>query len=222
MHRYAAAPPVSFDPQGSLLDFIFVVSDPSDWHRRNRICNPSHYQSTGQLDCWLQKSAAGLYYIPDVLVVGRRIKYGVTSRENFMNDLWHWRTLYVAGRLHKPVRFLISPSSDIRRAIRENQQHAANVAQLLLPSQFTREDLLATIVGLSYIGDFRMGLAEDRQKIQRILNGQADQLWNIYADSLDAAPLDASCTQFRQASFSQVTLYSDLCRILVLCGYSVD
>lgn len=36
------------------------------------------------------------------------IKYGVISTEALIDDLMHWKTLYVAGRLHKPVSITIS------------------------------------------------------------------------------------------------------------------
>lgn len=35
------------------------------------------------------------------------IKYGVISTESLIDDLMHWKTIYVAGRLHKPVSILI-------------------------------------------------------------------------------------------------------------------
>lgn len=35
------------------------------------------------------------------------IKYGVISTESLIDDLMHWKTMYVAGRLHKPVSIII-------------------------------------------------------------------------------------------------------------------
>ena len=34
------------------------------------------------------------------------IKYGVVSIQDLCHDLHHWNTLYISGRLHKPVRAL--------------------------------------------------------------------------------------------------------------------
>lgn len=34
------------------------------------------------------------------------IKYGVISTQSLIDDLLHWRTMYVAGRLHKPVSIM--------------------------------------------------------------------------------------------------------------------
>jgi hypothetical protein len=37
-------------------------------------------------------------------VHGAMVKYGVVSTRSVLHDLHSWSSLYVAGRLHKPVR----------------------------------------------------------------------------------------------------------------------
>lgn len=37
----------------------------------------------------------------------RLIKYGVVSTQTLCEDLTTWKTLYLSGRMHKPVRSLI-------------------------------------------------------------------------------------------------------------------
>lgn len=103
----------------------------------------------------------------------------------FLQDLYEWNTLYVAGRLHKPVVPLFpSPPPPIEKALLANYSHAINVALLLLPQSFKANQLLQTIVQLSFQGDFRIGLAEDPRKVERIVNGQRDALWSIYQSFL--------------------------------------
>ena len=46
-----------------------------------------------------------------------------------------------------------------------NLRAALTAALLLLPETFNDQQLLETIVGLSYTGDVRMGLAEDNRKV---------------------------------------------------------
>ena len=69
------------------------------------------------------------------------MKYGVISTTHLCEDLVDWRTLYVSGRMHKPVRVLLGMPADLAAATQTNLQHALKVALLLLPGTFTERDL---------------------------------------------------------------------------------
>ena len=71
--------------------------------------------------------------------------------DRLFRDLTEWETLYLAGRLHKPVRIL-RDDARINLASRKNLRSAVRTALLLLPNQFTEEELFHTIAGLSYRG----------------------------------------------------------------------
>ncbi len=97
------------------------------------------------------------------------MKYGVVSVKTLIDDLLNWRSLYVSGRMHKPVRILKFPSSSnssstgtaaaqllgggqsspspldagdaIKEASNENLRHALRAALLLLPATFSERTL---------------------------------------------------------------------------------
>ena len=69
------------------------------------------------------------------------MKYGVISTTHLCEDLVDWRTLYVSGRMHKPVRVLLGMPADLAAATQTNLQHALKIALLLLPGTFTERDL---------------------------------------------------------------------------------
>ena len=64
------------------------------------------------------------------------IKYGVVSTSALLRDLWNWDSFYVAGRLHKPVLFLVRDAA-VDRAVAANIDAALAAALLLLPARFT-------------------------------------------------------------------------------------
>ena len=47
------------------------------------------------------------------------------------------------------------------------------------------QELLESICGISYMGDIRMGLAEDRLKVRRIVQGSWDPLLQMYSPFLE-------------------------------------
>ena len=97
--------------QEPMVDFIFGVTHPEHWHALNIRQNRHHYSSlanfgSGTVATIQESFGAGLYYNPDVTIQGRRVKYGVVGIEDLLKDLTDWNTLYIAGRMQKPVMLI--------------------------------------------------------------------------------------------------------------------
>ena len=108
------------------------------------------------------------------------IKYGVTTVDTLCADLLNWRTLYLAGRMHKPIR-IIRDDARVRLTQQVNLTSALRTALLTLPAQFTQRDLFTAIAGISYSGDPRMVLpAENRRKVANMVERQEGQFHELY------------------------------------------
>lgn len=66
-------------------------------------------------------------------------------------------------------------------ALKSNLHSALNVALLLLPEEFTLKDLFLKITALSYNGDFRMYVGENKNKIQNIVLPQVHNFVELYS-----------------------------------------
>lgn len=117
------------------------------------------------------------------------IKYGVISTDTLIDDLLHWKTLYVAGRLQKPVKILTqNENGKLQAALVSNLKSAVTAAFLMLPESFSEEDLYMQIAGLSYSGDFRMIIGEDRSKVQNIVKPNVPYFQKLYSNILQDCP----------------------------------
>jgi mitochondrial translocator assembly and maintenance protein 41 len=176
-----------------MIDFIFGVSYSQHWHSLNLQEHRNHYSAIGSLGSYavskLQDSfGAGLYFHPYITVNGTLIKYGVVNLDTLCRDLSEWDTLYLAGRLQKPVKILRDNPS-VRLANQVNLISAVRTALLLLPPHFTEQQLYSTIAGISYMGDPRMSLpAEDPKKVLNIVQGQLPNFRRLYAPLIDKLP----------------------------------
>jgi mitochondrial translocator assembly and maintenance protein 41 len=169
-----------------MIDFIFGVDDPIAWHRRNLRENGRDYSFIAQI-CgenfvsWLQGMGAGIYYNPYVDFEGQTIKYGVISTADLIDDLNNWTSLYVAGRLHKPVEILKS-TDEIDDTIKVNLEHAVNVAYYLCFGKHTEQELYEAIAGISYLGDSRMKFAENPDKVKNIVSKNLEGFRELYGN----------------------------------------
>lgn len=189
-----------------MVDVVFVINGGVDaaaeWHAENVRSNPGHYSGLlrtlgPHAMAVAQRWGPGLFYNPQVQLATKEglsleAKYGVVGVDALLRDLHFWDSLYMAGRLHKPclVEFWGDEedsvqSLKIQAALTANCRAALCAALLLCSdnkaaSAVSSWDLLCTIVGLSYGGDVRLGLAENPDKVKNIASAQQEDLLEIY------------------------------------------
>ncbi|KAL0961134.1 hypothetical protein HGRIS_006107 [Hohenbuehelia grisea] len=168
-----------------MLDFMFAVTHPDHWHSINMHQNPSHYPLHSRLlgssyVSRVERIGPGVWFNAYVPVNGVTIKYGVTTVDNLCSDLLNWHTLYLAGRMHKPLR-IIKDDARVRLTQQVNLTSAVRAALLTLPPAFSENELFERITSISYAGDPRMYLpAENRNKVANIVRSQGSQFRELY------------------------------------------
>ncbi|KAH8553362.1 mitochondrial matrix Mmp37-domain-containing protein [Umbelopsis sp. PMI_123] len=175
-----------------MVDFIFGVTHPHHWHSLNIQQNPHHYSAVRRFGSNFttlvqDKIGAGVYFNPYVEIDGMVIKYGVVSIDRLCKDLLDWETLYIAGRMHKPVKIL-RDDARVRLANQVNLTEAVRVALLTLPSEFSETELYERIAGISYKGDFRMVIGENPNKVKNIVDKQLPHFRRVYSHLLEDLP----------------------------------
>ncbi|CAF0867265.1 unnamed protein product [Adineta ricciae] len=173
------------------VDLILTVNNSFKFHEENLKLNPSHYSflryfGVSTITRIQETKGARIYFNPYVKLntdPDTLYKYGIISRKHLIRDLLDWETLYVAGRLQKPVRVIQIDENDqdLIYALRTNLSSALHVALLLLPEEFTMKDLFLKITSLSYHGDFRMVIGENKNKILNIVVPQIDLFIDQYS-----------------------------------------
>jgi translocator assembly and maintenance protein 41 len=192
----------------TMIDTIFAVDNTAKWHEHNIQRNPRdysfiprHLMSSSWIE-WTQREIGGKMWfntlIPCEIDNNKALmKYGVIDIKDLLLDLNEWETLYVAGRLQKPV-LMLNPVSDevsngnkenieMEQALDANYERALRTALIFLQSDgnspFSANQLCEEIVGLSYGGDVRVGVAESPTKIRDIAAGSFNELCRIYLAS---------------------------------------
>ncbi|KAK5661210.1 hypothetical protein OQA88_11101 [Cercophora sp. LCS_1] len=181
------------DGTPKMIDFIFGVTHTQHWHSLNMKHHRDHYSAlaslgSGAVSYVQDKWGAGVYFNPYIIMNGILIKYGVVQIDTLERDLAEWDTMYLAGRLQKPVKILRDDPS-IRLANQINLLAALRTALLLLPPEFTEEELYATIAGISYMGDPRMALpTENKSKVKNIVGNNMTSFRRLYLPLIDTLP----------------------------------
>jgi len=172
-----------------LVDYVFAVDNPFEWHKINFEQFQNHYSGLGKmshsakiLSTIQEDYGAKIYYNTFVEIENMKIKYGVISTQNLKNDLYNWETLYIAGRMQKPVLTLVE-NAEIEKAKHSNLKNALKMAILSLPyhqTEINEKDLFLIIAGFSYQGDFRMKFGENPNKVKNIVDKQIKEFHQLY------------------------------------------
>lgn len=207
-----------------MVDLIFVVEDSMNWHEDNKASNPEHYTTpipfSASYIAYIQDNfGAGMWYNAMVRMntsryPNRLMKYGVINRSKFIEDLTQWKYLYVAGRLHKPVKILKLPlDTMITEAIEINKSHAVRTSLLLLPNTFTELDLFMKTASLSYIGDPRMGIGENPKKVENLVTPIVPVYKELYIKTLNefAASVNLVIPSLHDVHLGKKGYMQDIC-----------
>ena len=179
------------DMKKNMIDLIFVVDDSLQWHQENIKQNPRHYSflkygGANAIDWEQNNFKSYVYFNTLVKCEDRTIKYGVISDFALKLDLKDWECLYTSGRLQKPVMMLHSDTDNsFELALRMNLENAVHTAMLLLPDEFSEEELYETLTSLSYTGDLRMTYGEDKNKIKSIVKPNMERFRELYRPMLE-------------------------------------
>lgn len=180
-------------PKEPMVDAMFVVDDPRQWHRQNMKINSEEYtwymrmlgpSFAGAIQEW----GAGVYYHQFIRIREVLTKYGVMSKSSFIDDLENWSHLYFAGRLHKTIITMTEiVDREIEPALQKNLQAAVAVGRLMQGNRFTLKQLFTEISAISYSGDIRHKAGVDTNKYERIVRGNMAEFTRYYKPILEAA-----------------------------------
>lgn len=187
----------SVDSSASQVDMIFAVSYPDHWHSLNLHQFSKHYswirmlgsETISKIGSW----GAGVYFNPFVKMnfqksrnltdhsLNFELKYGVTSVDNLIDDLTNWSTMYLSGRMQKPLA-IVRNTPQISLLEQFNLVSALKLAVLMLgKSKFSERELYYAITSISYTGDPRIAMGgENPNKVGNIVGAQFSYFRKLY------------------------------------------
>lgn len=187
------------------VDMIHVVENTGKFHTKNVHRFNQHYSGLKYggvklIEFFQNLGLVSIYFNPYITMKQTTIKYGIISEALILKDLIEWRTLYLAGRLQKPVKFITNSSGDqdsasakLLKFVNEfNLRNAVKICLLMSTSKVITEQTLYELITLiSYLGDSRMIIGgENPNKIKNIVNKQFGNFQKLYAPILKQFEID--------------------------------
>lgn len=173
------------------IDLIHIVSNTRDFHQQNLNIHKLHYSGLryfgiGIIELFQNLGSVKMYFNPFVNIQNYMVKYGVVSQANALRDLVEWNNLYLAGRLHKPIKF-IKENPQVQTLNQFNLMNAMAVSLLIAGNSraqvpiVSERELYEIITSLSYMGDPRMRIGvENPNKVKNIVSKQYLRFSQLY------------------------------------------
>ena len=172
------------------IDLIVIVEDLRKWHKDNIKNNKKDYSFLSRLffkyapSKWL-KSGGKICYMTYISFKESKYKIGTIEYQDFIEDLTTWETFYIAGRMQKPI-LIVKADKEIEKDIAYNRVAGMETTKLLVnKKEIPLKDFYIALSSLSYIGDTRMKLAENPDKVKNIVEGSIGFYDDNYADKLN-------------------------------------
>lgn len=185
------------EKERKMIDLILVTDDSArSFHEDLLKRHDLHYSLASRLGgpsfCAHVQNAYGakVFFHAFVDVGGLLIKYGIVEKQHILDDLNHWKYLYLAGRMHKPTLSLIKDDQVSEAQSLFNLPRALATSLLLLNDDKAQLPVVyESIAQLSYSGDPRMDVGgEDPDKVKKLVHGNKGQLERfkqLYQPTLD-------------------------------------
>ncbi|MEG0826496.1 MAG: hypothetical protein RR404_03390 [Bacilli bacterium] len=167
-------------------DYILIVENSREWHKKNILMNKEHYTLSRRLVIpnmprFMEVMGTGVTFIPGLPykdVPNKFYKIGVVAFSDFKEELITWNSLALAGRLSKPI-LKIKSSKEVDNLIEQNR-NSVLIVSLLLLEENSVDSLLKKICSLSFYGDVRSNGFENPNKISNIVYGNYEELYDLY------------------------------------------
>jgi translocator assembly and maintenance protein 41 len=160
---------------------------------------------------------ADIVFFPDVnLPLTGPVKIGVIEKTTLLDRLYDWsHSFYIPGRLQKPTSVLFSNKDtmlEFTRAQSRNLPAALAAAVLCSGKSDTIDEcqLFRSLISLSYLGDVRVGIAENPRKVDNILSGQLPMFREMYRPFMGSVGLESAREGIFQVTKTPSQLWSML------------
>jgi len=174
---------VSRKTSGSRL--IVAVNDLKEFHKENIKNNKTHYPYTARvfkekLIAFFSKYGARIHFNQFKIENDKIMTYGVIKKQDLIQDLKLWETLWVSSFMMRPVTYL-HKNPDIQIAHQNNLRSACAYAALLTKNGAWEVEFYKNIVSIPHYQTYsKLFRLIDREDPEDIVTTQLEQFREIY------------------------------------------